>query len=127
MLLFHTWLFAMLTAFLNGFKVIFIAFTSSVNEFLAALRRDVVEISREKCPAVTRLGRLTAAIGAFELMTRGVNEGYFAIIARIGHADGIRMEGTAGVQALISANGRLDTWIGANRPQGSLFEDSTVG
>lgn len=117
----------MLLALFNRLKVVLVAFASAKDELLASPRRAVVEVAREKCPAVARLGRLATAIGAFERVALGVDERHLALVARIGYADGIRMEGATGVQALVPAHHRLDARIGANGTEGTLFQHGTVG
>ena len=116
----------MFLAFLDGFEIVFVAFASAVDEFLACLGRRVVKVAREKRPAVSSFGRLAAAVGAFDFVSLGVDERDFALIARIGDAEGVRVERTAGVEALIPTDGRLDTWVGADGPQSPLFQDSSV-
>ena len=123
----RTWFFAVLTALFDGFEIVFVPFASAVNEFLTGFRCRVVEIAREKCPAMARLGRLAATIRAFNLVTLGIDEGNSALIARIGHAKRVRMERAAGVKTLVPADGRLDTRVGADWSKSSLFQHCSVG
>jgi hypothetical protein len=90
---FSTWFLAVLAALLDGLEIIFVAFASAVNEFLAGSGRNVVKVTGKKGPAVARLGLLAAAIGAFEPLALAVDEGHLSVIARIGHADGVRWNG----------------------------------
>ena len=111
---------------LDGFEIAFVAFASNVDKFLAILGRCVVEIAREKRPAVPGFDRLASTVGAFNFVSLGVDERDFTLIARISDAEGVRLERAAGVKALIPADGRLDSWIGADEPQSPLFQDGFV-
>lgn len=116
----------MLAALLDGFEIIFVAFASAGNEFLAGSGRNVVKVTGEKGPAVARLGRLAAAIGALEPLALAVDEGHLAVVARIGHADGVRVERAADVEALVPADGWLDARVGADGTQDPLLQDGPV-
>ena len=113
----------MLAALLDGFEIIFVAFASAGNEFLAGSGRNVVKVAGEKGPTVARLGRLAAAIGALKPLALFVDEGHLAVVARIGHADGVRDERAADVEALVPAGGWLDARVGADGTQGPLLKD----
>lgn len=116
----------MLAALLDGFEIIFVASASAGNEFLAGSGRNVVKVTGEKGPAVARLGRLAAAIGALEPLALAVDEGHLAVVARIGHADGVRVERAADVEALVPADDWLDARVGADGTQDPLLQDGPV-
>ncbi len=124
---FSTWFLAVFAALLDGLEIIFVAFASAVNEFLAGSGRNVVKVAGEKGPAVARLSRLAAAIGALEPLALAVDEGHLAVVARIGHTDGVRVERAAGVEALVPADGWLDARVGTDGTQGPLLQDGPVG
>lgn len=119
--------FAVLTAFLERFEIVLVAFASAVDELLASFGRGIVEIAREQCPAVARLCWLTATVDAFELITLRIDKSHFAIVARIGHAKRVRMERASRVEALVPANGGLDTRVRAYGTQSSLFQHGAIG
>lgn len=116
----------MLAALFDRLEIVLVAFASAVNEFLAGPRRRVVEIAREKGAAVSSFGRLAATVRALDLVSLGVDEGDFALIARIGDAESVRVERAASVEALVPADGWLDARIGADGPKCSLFQDGSV-
>ena len=74
---------------LDGFEIVFVAFESTVYRLMACLGRRVVEIVKEKRPAVLGFGLLATTV---DLVSLGVDERDFTQIARISDAEGVRLE-----------------------------------
>ena len=70
---------------------------------------------------------MTATIGALEPFSVSVDEGDAALVARIGHADGVGVVGTTGIEALVAAYHRSDAGVVADRTECALFENRSAG
>jgi len=108
------WFFAFILALLQRLEIVLVAVAAAVQELLTRLGRIVVKVAREERTAMADLGRETTTVGALELVTVGVDEGYTALIARVGHADGVRVIWASGVDALVAAHHRLNASVAAD-------------
>ena len=108
-------------------EIVLVTLASAVHKLLARLRRAVVKIAREESAAMSDHGWLSAPVRALEMLSIRVDERHFALVARVGDANGIRMIRACGVQALIATHYRLDAGVGANWTESALFQDCSIG
>ena len=118
----------MLLTLFGRFEVVIVALTAAVDELLTGAGRGVEEVAREDGAAVAGADRLGAPVGAQQRLSGlSVDERDAALVARVSHANGVRMGRAARVQALVAADARLDAGVGADGTQGALFQDGAVG
>ena len=117
-----TRLLAFILAFFNAVEIVVIPRTSAVDELLAPLRRGVEGVTREHGTTVARFNGLTAAINAMDFVASlAIDERNAAVVARIGHTNGIGMMSTFSFKALKTADLWLNARIGADRTQSALL------